>query len=300
VLISTYSTITLIVDLFNYLPSTSFAVGQIELWQLFALYGLILMVWVSPKLQQHWQLPILVGILLVVVPLAIWKTNELQITTLASNDNQILVIQDRGHTIVVNTGNESVARFVMMPFLQQQAINQIERAIDFNRDRSAPNSWQTLSSAVPIQEFYSIGEDPSNTGAIKFQPLPVGKSYKFDRVAITTIKTSPAIFQIEIPEFKQKWLVIGDDITDKAQPAIDLEQLTPAQTLLWSGGRLTDRSIQSINPKIAIAATANPDLATVKLLEKNKVKVYYTGRDGAIQWTNKAEFKPYLEGERSQ
>jgi competence protein ComEC len=284
-----------IVDFFNYLPGTSFAVGQISLWQLFALYGLILAGWVIPQCQKNWIPLGLVSLLLIVVPLMTWKTTELQITALASNDKQILVIQDRGHTIVVNSGNESLTRFVMVPFLQQQAINQIDRAIDFNRDRSDLNSWQTLKSMIPIQEFYSIGEDVSDMGDLKFISLPVRKSYKFDRVAITTIKTNPAIFQIEIPDFNQKWLVIGDDTTDKAQPAIDLEQLTPAQTLYWSGAKLTQRSILSIHPTVAIAATANPDPETVKLLEKNKVRVYYTGRDGAIQWTEKDEFKPYLE-----
>ena len=287
-----------IVDLFNYLPSTSFAVGQISLWQLFALYGLILFVWAVPTLQKHWQLPILVGMLVIIVPLAIWKTTELQITALASKEEQILVIQDRGRTIVVNTGNESVTRFVMLPFLQQQAINQIDRAIDFNH---APglNNWQLLSSFTPIKEFYSIGADSSNAaGAIKFVPLPVGKSYKFDRVEIITIKTNPAIFQINIPDFNQKWLVIGDDTTDKAQTAIDLEKLNSAPILYWSGGKLTDRSIKSINPQVAIAATASPDLETVRLLEKHKTTVYYTGRDGAVQWTKEDSFKPYLEGER--
>jgi competence protein ComEC len=289
-----------IVDFFNYLPNASFAVGQIELWQLIVLYGLILAVWALPQLQKKWQLSTFLGVLIVIIPLVVWKTTELQITALASNDNQILVIQDRGRAIVVNTGNESVARFVMLPFLQQQAINQIDRAIDFNRDRSQLNNWRTLTSTIPIQEFYSIGEDSSNLGNIKFQPLPIGKAYKFDRVAITTVKTSPAIFQIEIPDFQQKWLVIGDDTSDRAQPAIDLERLTPAQILYWSGAKLTNRSILSISPKIAIAATSNPDPETVKLLEKNKVIVYYTGRDGAIQWTNKDGFKPYLDGERSQ
>lgn len=289
-----------IVDVFNQLPSTSFAVGQISLWQLFALYGLILFVWAVPLLQKHWQLPILVGMLVIIVPLAIWKTTELQITALASKDEKILVIQDRGQTIAINTGNENVTRFVMLPFLQQQAINRIDRAIDFNRDPAVLNNWQLLSSIIPIKEFYSIGEDSSTAGLIKFTPLPVGKSYKFNRVEITTIKTNPAIFQINIPEFNQKWLVIGNDTTEKAQPAIDLEKLNSAQILYWSGAKLTNRLIKSINPQVAIAATTSPDPETVRLLEKNKVKVYYTGRDGAIQWTKEDEFKPYLEEERPQ
>jgi competence protein ComEC len=289
-----------VVDIFNYLPGASFAVGQIGLWQLFALYGIILGVWASPKWQKNWKLPILVGILLVIIPLAIWKTTELQITALASKDRQILVIQDRGHTILVNSGNESITRFVVMPFLQQQAINQIDRAIDFNHDLSALNSWQTLTQTISINNFYSIGGADSSNDTIKFEPLPIGRSQAFDRVKITTIQTNPAIFQIEIPESGQKWLVIGDITADKAQPAIDLEQLPAAHTLYWRGGKLTDRSISKINPKVAIAATDNPDPETVKLLEQKKIKVYYTGRDGAIQWTPTAEFKPYLEVEKFQ
>lgn len=287
-----------IVDLFNYLPGASFAVGQISPWQLFALYGIILGVWATPKWQKKWQVSTVVGILLVIIPLAVWKTTELQITALASNERQILVVQDRGHTILINTGNESIARFVVMPFLQQQAINRIDRAIDFHRDLPALNSWQILTQTIPIEHFYSIGGERDRTGTSKFEPLASGTSRKFDRVEMTIVKTSPPIFQIEIPESQQKWLIIGGDTAERAQPAIDLEQLTPAQTLYWHGGKLTDRSIAKINPTVAIAATASPDPETVKLLEKRHIRVYYTGRDGAIQWTPTGEFKPYLEGEK--
>jgi competence protein ComEC len=55
-----------------------------------------------------------------------------------------------------------------------------------------------------------------------------------------------------------------------------------------------------MSPQVAIAATTSPDRDTLKLLEQNNVRVYYTGRDGAIQWTPTGEFKPYLEGERTQ
>ncbi len=287
-----------IVELFNYLPGTSFAVGQIGIWQLAALYGIILGVWATPRWQQEWRVPALVGLLLVLIPLAIWKTTEFQITALASKDRQILVIQDRGQTILINSGNESVARFIVLPFLQQQAINRIDRAIDSNLDLSALNSWQTLSQMMPIQKFHRIGGTIDNTGTLQFEPLLIGKTRTFDRIEITTIKTNPVIFQIAIPEISQKWLFIGNDTGDLTQSAIDLEQLTPASTLFWSGGRLTARSISKIQPQVAIAATTNPDPETVKLLEKNQVRVYYTGRDGAIQWTPSGLFKPYLEGER--
>ncbi len=289
-----------IVDLFNYLPGAAFAVGQISTWQLFSLYGIILGVWTVPKWQKKWRLATLVSLLLVVIPLVILKVNELQITALASNDRQILAIQDRGQTILVNSGNESNARFVVLPFLQQQAINRIDNAIEFNSSATTVNSWQTLDRSIAIQNFYTIGDGHGDSSTIEFKSLPFGTVKKFDRVEIKTVQNSPAIFQIEIPESQQKWMVIGDAKTDGSQPTIDAEKLMPVQTLYWSGGKLSDRAITKMSPKVAIAATTTPDIDTIRSLEKHHVRVYYTGRDGAIQWSPSGGFKPYLEGERSQ
>jgi competence protein ComEC len=295
-----------IVDLFNYLPGTSFAVGQMAIWQLVALYGLIFGVWALPKWQRLWRLPVFIGLLLIIVPLFFAKANELQITELASNDRQILVIQDRGKTMLVNTGNESTARFTVVPFLQQQAINQIDNAIDFSHDRAEVNSWQTLRQSLAIQNFYRIDES-SNTDEIKFMRLPLGESKQFDRLELKALQASPTILQIELPEHHQKWLIVGDptldaaaETVDAARSSIDVESLNPIQTLYWRGGKLTKQAIEKMSPQVAIAATTSPDRDTLKLLEQNNVRVYYTGRDGAIQWTPTGEFKPYLEGERTE
>ena len=287
-----------IVDFFNYLPGTSFAVGQISTWQFVVLYGLIFAVWALPKWQKYWKVPTLIGLLLIIIPLFFAKANELQITALASNDLQILVIQDRGKTLLINTGNESTTRFTVVPFLQQQAINQIDRAIDFTRDATELNSWQTLSQTVPIKSSYSISDTSSYTGTNKFTPIPIGTPQQFDRIEIKTLQTSPIIFQITLAEYNQKWIVIGDPKLDRAQPIIDIELLNPIQTLYWRGGKLSKQAIEKMSPQIAIAATNSPDPDTIKLLERNNVRVYYTGRDGAIQWTPTGEFKPYLEGDR--
>jgi competence protein ComEC len=289
-----------IVDLFNYLPGASFAVGQISIWQLFALYGIILAVWAIPKWQKKWQLVTVVSFLVVLVPLAILKFNELQVTALASNDRQILVIQDRGRTTLVNGGNESNVRFVVLPFLQQQGINQIDNAIEFNSDSSATNSWQTLSQTIPIKNFYSIGSEGNASGTNSFKPVQIGAIERFERVEIKNIQNSPSIFQIDIPEASQKWLVIGDPKVDSDRFAISPENLPAVQTLYWRGGKLSERAIVKMNPKIAIAATTTPDIETIRLLEKHQVRVYYTGRDGAIQWSPAVGFKPYLEGDRDR
>jgi competence protein ComEC len=289
-----------IVDFFNSLPGTSFAVGQIATWQLFTLYGLILGVWKYPKWHKYWYTPTVIGLIIIIVPLLFGKINEFQITILASNDRQILVLQDRGQTTLLNSGNESMARYTVMPFFQQQAINQIDTAIDLKPNPSSQNDWQAVKQFLPIQTAYNIGDKSVEMGNMKFQPFPINASKQIGRTSIKTLQTSPTILQIDLPEFKQKWTIISDEKVGDTPQIIDADRLTPVQTLYWGGGKLSQQSILAMSPQIAIAASLNPDPDTIKLLEQNNVRVYYTGRDGAIQWTPTGEFKPYLEGERFQ
>jgi competence protein ComEC len=291
-----------IVDFFNYLPGTSFAVGQIGTWQLFALYGLILGVWKYPKWQKYWPTPTVVGLIIIIVPLLFGKINEFQMTILASNDRQLLVLQDRGQTTLLNSGNESIVRYTVMPFFQQQAINQIDTAIDLkpNPNPVSQNNWQAVKQFLPIQTAYTIGDKSIEMGNIKFEPFPLNASKQIGRALIKTLQTSPTILQIELPDFKQKWTIISDEKVGDTPQIIDVNRLNPIQTLYWGGGKLSKESILAMSPQIAIAASINPDPDTIKLLEQNNVRVYYTGRDGAIQWTPTGEFKPYLEGERFQ
>jgi competence protein ComEC len=287
-----------IVDFFNYLPGASFAVGQINIWQLLILYGIILAVWALPKWHKYWYTPTLIGLIIIIIPLLFAKANELQITVLASNDKQLLVIQDRGQTTLLNSGNESIIRYTIMPFLQQQAINQIDTAIDLNR--STQNDWQALKQSLPIQTAYNISETSIEIGRTKFDSFPIGTSKQIGKITIKPIQSNPTIIQLELPEFKQKWTIIGDEKIGDTPQIIDPAGLTPIQTLYWGGGKLSKQSILAMSPQVAIAANINPDPDTIKVLEQNNVRVYYTGRDGAIQWTPTGEFKPYLEGERSQ
>jgi competence protein ComEC len=289
-----------IVDFFNNLPGTSFAVGQISTWQLFALYMLILGVWKYPRWHKYWYTPTLVGLIIIIVPLLFSKVNEIQITILASNDRQLLVLQDRGQTTLLNSGNESVVRYTVMPFFQQQAINQIDTAIDLKPNPSAQNDWQAVKQSLPIQTAYNISDKSIEMGNMKFQPFPVNATKQIGRASIKTLQTSPTILQIELPDFKQKWIIISDEKVVDTPQLIDVDRLTPIQTLYWGGGKLSKEAILAMSPQIAIAASINPDPDTMRLLEQNNVRVYYTGRDGAIQWTPTGEFKPYLEGERFQ
>jgi competence protein ComEC len=46
---------------------------------------------------------------------------------------------------------------------------------------------------------------------------------------------------------------------------------------------------------VAIASSQTVDLTVAKLLQKAKIPLYWTGRDGAIQWTPHDGFETTLE-----
>jgi len=65
--------------------------------------------------------------------------------------------------------------------------------------------------------------------------------------------------------------------------------------LWWTGGQLMPELLEALQAKVAIASsnTLNPEAA--QLLRNNKTLLYWTGRDGAIQWTPNTGFETTLE-----
>ena len=75
--------------------------------------------------------------LLIAVPLAVVKGQEFKITALAAREERILVIQKNYQTALINTGDSNTARFTVLPFLTNEAVNGLEQAITLQT--SKPN-----------------------------------------------------------------------------------------------------------------------------------------------------------------
>jgi competence protein ComEC len=288
-----------IVNFFNSLPGTSIAVGRINTWQLIFLYGLIGLVWFAPRWQKLWKVPILIGLLITIVPLLFTKVNEFQITALSAKDRQVLVVQDRGRVMLINSGDPDTARFVIMPFLQQQAVNQIDLGLEIDPQDRNPSGWKVLTEAISLDKLYRFDPD-REIDRVKSTVLPRNTSTDFQRIKMAVIEAESPIIKLNIDNNDRTWAIVGNLKLDRLQNLIDTDQLPPINTLYWLGTKLTEKAIIKLNPQVAISAVANPDPETVKLLDRNNVRVYYSNRDGAIQWTPTGEFTPYLEGEKER
>ncbi|NJR66943.1 MAG: DUF4131 domain-containing protein [Leptolyngbyaceae cyanobacterium CRU_2_3] len=145
-----------IAEVSNDLPGSQYAVGTINVAQVLMLYGLIVLIWRWQRSHIHWWLALILGISLVAVPAWATATNLLQVTVLPTSTTEpVLVIQDRGNVILVNSGNEKDSQFTILPFLQKQGINQIDWAIAPRLQASDLAGWQKILETVPIHRFYN-------------------------------------------------------------------------------------------------------------------------------------------------
>lgn len=294
-----------LVQFFYQLPGNSVAVGTISLLQLLAIYGLITLVWLQPWWHRRWWVAGIIAVALVFIPVWQIQASLFRATVLAATTEPILAIQDRGKVILVNSGNATNARFTVLPFLQQQGINKINLAIATNPQFSGSSGWLEILERLPVETFYNHTASETNTtsnsaisSAVQarrgsYQPLRPGQTVAAGSTTIKFISAQLPVLQLQIQG--QTWLMLGNLKPNEQRKLALTGRLPHVQVLWWSGELLATDLLKVIKPEVAIAshATLNPE--TLSWLRKSKIQVFWTGRDGAIQWTPDNKFEATIE-----
>jgi competence protein ComEC len=295
----------MLVQLFNGLPGSSVAVGKISLVQLLLLYGLIGLSSINKRWQRRWWLAGLVAVSLVALPVWQTKISQFQVTVLATDQEQVLVIQDQGQVALVNSGEADTATFTVLPFLQKQGVNQIDSAIALDNEPRLRSGWLQMLQSLPVKTFYDLaapqslpGERQAIVSAIKaqksqYQRVSRGQRMFVGSTPIEIISAEPLVLQLQVRY--QSWLLMGDMNPDTQQQLVSRRNLPAIQVLWWTGESLSPELLKALQPKVAIASSKIVDLDTAKLLQRAKIPLYWTGRDGAIRWTPQEGFETTLE-----
>ena len=270
-----------IVQFFASLPVSTFAIGKISVGMLVLIYGLIglgsLVKWEG---RRWWTVGVVVAIL-VVVRFSYQQLTLVQITVLAAKE-PILIVQNRGKVTLINCGEADTVRYSVLPFLAQQGINQIDGAVEWGTSSS---DWSEISAHLPIKRYLltqtASVENNSNV-ATEFKRLTPGTAISVGSTVIRLLSAKLPWLQLKIED--HTWLLASNRFMEPAVIA-DLQPTTP-QVLLLSG-QVEAKWLKAIKPEaaIAVADTVNPD--TQQQLRQSQIQLYWTGRDGAIQWTPK-------------
>jgi len=322
---------------FSQLPGNSVAVGALSELQLIALYGIIGAVWffesrkeagkshkkearkrkkgaekISPAPRPFAPLilpfAILAAIGIVVIPAWQTQTSLFQATVLATSGEPVLVLQDRGQVTLVNSGDENTVKFTVLPFLQQQGINQIDFAIAANSYLGLSGGWSKLLERLPIKTFYDNPAPQQNyyttnqpflaamqTRHGVYSPLQINNTINMGSAQLQLINAEAPVVQLVIGG--QTWLLIGDLEPQAQKRLVATGNLRAAQVLWWSGETLTAELLQVVKPQFAIASANSLDPDAAARLHQANTQIFWTGRDGALLWTPAGGFKTTLDSD---
>jgi competence protein ComEC len=272
-----------LVEFFAQLPGNSMTVGSISVLQLLCVYGLIVLTWLQPWWRKRSWLAGAIAMGIVLIPMWHAQATVFRVTVLAANE-PVLVLQDRGKVLLVNSGNTNTVQFTVLPFLQQQGINQIEWAIA-TKSETSHRSWEKINKHLSVKNFYTSTDRKSVLGSV----------WRPERTLVAgAIKIQiDDVLQLRIKE--QTWLLLDNVAPEKQHQLASTKKLPRAQVLWWSGEALEKEVIEAVQPEVAIASAVNVDTETMSLLNQNKIPLFWMERDGAIQWTPEGGFKTTVD-----
>ncbi|WGV28506.1 ComEC/Rec2 family competence protein [Halotia branconii] len=293
-----------LIEFFSNLPGNSIAVGSISTWQLITIYALIILVWLVHWWQRRWWFASLIAFGLVLVP-AWHSTNTLfRITVMEASTEPVVVIQDRGIVTLINSGDEGTGRFTILPFLQQQGVNQIDWAIASDFQGNDSNAWLEILQDLSIKNFFAYSSQPGNTittQAIQqevqkhqgtYQPLTPGQAVNTGSIVAQLINDQLPVLQLQIQG--QSWLLVGNVKPKEVETLFKTGGLSRPQVLWCSSASLKDLVLM-LQPQVAIASSSNLDSKALSELSQSQTKLFFTGTDGAIQWTPKGQFEAFIQ-----
>jgi competence protein ComEC len=293
-----------LVQFFSQLPGSSLAIGAIAAWQIVILYGLIFAVWLIPWWQRRWKLAIGLSLGLVLIPFVQAQTTAFRVTVLEATQPPIMVIQEPGANILINSGDASMAAQSVSSFLAMQGINQIDWAIASDRTSSNQSGWVELQRRLPIRiwsEIPTARSDPdyramlqSLPAGITQQPFRLNQEIAVGSTRIKLLRADPAVLQMQIG--RQRWLLVNDPTGFAGQATwLRSANLPQVDVLWWAGRNFQPELVSLLKPKVVILAASEVEPSVLSQLQAAKIQVFWTERDGAVRWTAQKQFEANFE-----
>lgn len=275
------------------LPGSAISVGQISIWQLLGLYGVLALTLVGDRRSfLRWVLPVsFLGLLL--LPIGWRLFTQQRITLLATGDELVWVMQDHGRTTLLNSGGGNTAFYTVQPFLRQAGVNHLAAAIAPALTPEAAAVWQSLLQQVPSAALYGGGDVPPDAelSAI-YQPLTVGQSSRVGRLTVQPLGTENPILRLTT---HQSWLLLPSLSLELQTHLAGAGSVLRSQVLVWPGEALSEPLLAAVQPEVIICYGRSLPTSMERHLQQAGKAVYWTARDGAISWTPTHGFRSHHE-----
>ncbi|MGI0491472.1 ComEC/Rec2 family competence protein [Alkalinema pantanalense CENA528] len=288
-----------IVHGFSQLPGNNIAVGTVPLVLMLALYGTIALLWLRPSLRRHGWAFFLAGLAMIFLPAWQYQAQLTQVTALATSPQAVLVVQDRGKVLLVNSGDAATAEMTVVPYLQSQGINQIDWAIALQKPD--PNGWAALRKNIAVRNLYV---EPAMVSTIaptitkqlqktQLLPLAANSHYTFGQMGMQSqaagltlmIRDQPWLLSRSLAKAAPQSTAKSSSPSPVLDPLVIPPASQPRQPILWwSGGAIPDTWLQQWNLQAAIAHGKRLHPQVEYTLKTQKVRLHWLPQQGALRW----------------
>ncbi len=149
------------INFFTSLPGSSWAIGQISFGVLLIIYGLLILIWLNQNWSKYWRFVLLFILAIIIIPIGYKHFNLTQITVLPTSSQPVILIQDRGKVVLVNSDTPATFKYTVLPFLNQQGINHLDYYVNLNQAKQL--DWKQISDRFSIKNIIPPSEIKTNT-----------------------------------------------------------------------------------------------------------------------------------------
>ena len=279
-----------ITELVAGLPGSTWAVGQIPLIILLAIYGLFVLIWLNKWWQKRWWLGFILP-LVIFSTLTIYSSAQIQIAILPNAPSPIVIVRDRGEIVLINSGRENRAKYNVLPFLAQQGINQIDYGIALDGSSNSPSAWKTIDSSVSIDSIYQ-GAASSNLFDAKIVSYPLTQTITTKSTHLN-LDEGFAIANLQTAE--DTWLILGKSAKAEEEGItqyIEEHNLKSQRPIIVWSGDIALAWFEKLQPRKAIAFNSQISPKIEQILEQKQIDFDHLATDGMIRWTPRQGFSP--------
>ncbi len=296
-----------IVSQFSRLPGRTWAVGSISVWQLALVYGAILLVWLLPGFRKRWKLVTGFAILGMIVPIWATQGSLSQLTVFDAGNAPIMVIQQPKSTVLINTGNEQQAQRTVLPFLQHQGINRVDLAIATDLRQPSQAGWQEMQRRINVNTFSPVAiQNPNqlqdkmltSSRKMRWQPLFPNQTARSEKAIVRVWRNNPALLEFQLNNLTG--LMINNANETGLSTWLEDAKLPKIQMIWITSSQWNNDIVNSLQPDVVILSNPGVKEEAIASLEAKNRTVYWTQRDGAIQWEGKRGFSHVLSPSESK
>jgi competence protein ComEC len=189
-----------IVQFFEQLPLSAYAVGQIPTGVTVGVYGILIAI-ATGTLKSPWRW-LLWGIIpvLLIVPPAYSRLTLQQVTLLPVTREPVLLVQDRGKTVLIGGNDLQTLQYTIQPYLNYQGVNHLDCWLLLLPQPRQADHCLADSSTFPAQK---LGDRSRLQSPTLNQSLTVGD------FTLRWQSLQPTILQIQYQQRSPWWVIAG-------------------------------------------------------------------------------------------